>query len=88
LPQRRHAPPDIGGGSRTVLTRQRIASRAEKDERARRRRRQGLGYRFAADVVVHGDVLGHGEGTSKKAAERAAAAVACEAIVERFATEN
>ena len=44
--------------------------------------------RFAADAVVHGDVLGHGEGTSKKAAERAAAAVACEAIVERFATEN
>lgn len=39
---------------------------------------------FTADAVVDGQVLGHGEGTSKKAAERAAAAAACEAVEARF----
>ena len=39
---------------------------------------------FTADAVVDGNVLGHGEGSSKKAAERAAAANACEALAARF----
>ena len=39
---------------------------------------------FTADAVVAGEILGHGEGTSKKAAERSAAAAACEEITERF----
>ncbi|MDN5630382.1 ribonuclease III [Kocuria sp.] len=43
---------------------------------------------FTADAVVAGEVLGHGEGTSKKAAERAAAAAACEAIVARFPSKS
>ncbi|WP_434084302.1 putative dsRNA-binding protein [Pseudomonas aeruginosa] len=33
---------------------------------------------------MDGQVLGHGEGTSKKAAERAAAAAACEALATRL----
>lgn len=36
--------------------------------------------RFFATVVVDGEVLGEGEGTSKKAAERVAAAEACERV--------
>lgn len=36
--------------------------------------------RFFASVIVDGVVLGTGEGTSKKAAERQAAAVACELV--------
>ncbi|WP_055083418.1 ribonuclease III [Kocuria salsicia] len=43
---------------------------------------------FTADAVVNGEVLGHGEGTSKKAAERAAAAAACETIAARFPSKS
>ncbi|MDO4918511.1 ribonuclease III [Kocuria sp.] len=39
---------------------------------------------FTADAVIGDELLGHGEGTSKKAAERSAAAAACEAIEARF----
>ncbi len=37
--------------------------------------------RFYASVVVAGEVLGHGEGRSKKLAEQAAATEACAALV-------
>ena len=43
---------------------------------------------FTADAVVADEVLGHGEGTSKKAAERAAAAAACETIAARFPSQG
>jgi ribonuclease-3 len=39
--------------------------------------------RFYASVVVAGEVLGHGEGRSKKLAEQAAAAEACAALAEQ-----
>ena len=38
---------------------------------------------FAASVSLNGTVMGHGEGTSKKASERSAAAAACQAIYDR-----
>jgi ribonuclease-3 len=41
--------------------------------------------RFYASVVVAGEVLGHGEGRSKKLAEQAAAAEACAALVAESA---
>jgi ribonuclease-3 len=41
--------------------------------------------RFYASVVVAGEVLGHGEGRSKKLAEQAAAAEACAALAAQSA---
>ena len=38
---------------------------------------------FSAEVQISGRPMGRGEGSSKKAAERAAAAAACEAIARR-----